>query len=153
MKPISLFVAMAAMLSLAACKKSTDAAAPAAPEAKVEAPAVEAPKAVDYEAVLLDSFKESGQLMKQFAEGGSKEDFIKGMQALAEKNKALESESPEFKAKVEEIAKGEKFKAAVQDLQKEMMDVITKNPDFAQKLADPEVQAAMQALGEPEAGE
>ncbi|MFT3990547.1 MAG: hypothetical protein QM680_03970 [Luteolibacter sp.] len=145
MKSTPLFIVAAAMLSLAACKKApeTSGSAPAP-----EAPKVEAPKAVDFEAVLLDSFKESGNLLKKFAEGGSKEDFISGMKALAEKNKSLEESSPEIKEKAAAFAQTEKFKQAVQELQKEMMEVVTKHPDFAQKIADPEVQEAMQSLGQ-----
>lgn len=149
MKLTPVLAAAFAVLSFTSCKeKAEEASAPAAsstaPVTAAVAPATA--KTEDAETVLLGSMKESSALLVKFAEGGSKEDYIKGMKALAEKTKKLVSSNPEFQAKAAALAQDPKFMAAAQEASKSMQEVMAKHPEFAAKLADPDIQAAMSNL-------
>ena len=175
MKSTCILAAAAAALALSACKKSEETTAPAAPTttttttpatssndtasgtaapvAPTPAPAPVTPpaataSAADYEKQLLTVFNESVDLLTKFAEGGTKEEYIAGMKALGEKNSELKkaSATPELQAQMEEFVKSPKFAEATQSVSLKMQEVITKHPEFAQKLMDPEIQAAMQEL-------
>lgn len=147
-KSTCILAAAAALFALNACKeKGAETADGSAAKPEAKAAAAAPLTAETYEKAMLDAMDESSKLLEKFASGGSKEDYIAGLKALAAKNAHLKTEAtPELQAKLTEIAQSPKFMEAAQKSAARSQEIIAKHPEFVQKFMDPEVQKALQDM-------